>query len=543
MTTQRPLARVPSEQLESGVRIGDFEIEKRLGAGGMGIVYQARQVSLNRRVALKVLGPSLTQGSDLTRFQREAQAVARLKHPGIAALHFIGQDADLCYHVMELIEGVSLRRVIDCLAETQEAQSGPDGVAAAAMTMPSQAPSLRFDQPTTEEVNTAPPDRQTELSAAARQVRSAAPYVRRCCEIVRDAARALAYAHGEGVVHRDIKPENLMLDPKGRVHLIDFGLARFFDDVSITNTGQLIGTPLYMSPEQVTGRLKVDHRSDIYSLGLVLYEMLSLRRPIDFTSRENLLRNIVTKALPPLCCRNRSLPRALEAVVHKATSKDPEERYQTAEEMAAELDRFLEGKAVNAPPYRYRLDFQEIVASRPGGVVLASFVCFLAGMTLFTAITAVALMMLAISGMQLVSLVQVVVAVWCLAAGCVLGYGLLAGWSWARWVVVGLAVLMAVGCILAGFGLVAFALAANQMNFPAPDPADAAAANGSGAQPFSATRFMIGMVAMYSTPLLLAFVCAVATFIALIRRTTGIWFQMAARARKEHRETLLALGD
>src|SRR3954462_9825862 len=99
-----------SDQLERGVRIGDFEIEKRLGAGGMGIVYQARQVSLNRRVALKVLGPALSQGSGIARFQREPQAAARLKHPGIATLHFIGQDADLCYHVMELIEGLPLRQ-------------------------------------------------------------------------------------------------------------------------------------------------------------------------------------------------------------------------------------------------------------------------------------------------------------------------------------------------------------------------------------------------------------------------------------------------
>src|SRR5437763_5467688 len=104
--------------------------------------------------------------------------------------------------------------------------------------------------------------------------------VAECVAILRDVARALAYAHGEGVVHRDVKPENLMLDPKGRVHLIDFGLARFFDDVSVTNTGQLVGTPLYMSPEQVTGRIKVDHRTDVYSLGLVLYELLTLRTPI-----------------------------------------------------------------------------------------------------------------------------------------------------------------------------------------------------------------------------------------------------------------------
>src|SRR5436190_6364041 len=139
-----------ADQLESGVRIGDFEIEKRLGAGGMGIVYQARQVSLNRRVALKILGPALTQGTDLARFRREAQAVARLKHPGIATLHFIGQDAELCYHVMELVEGIPLRRVIDRLSEAQEVHAGPDTVVAAETTQPDKAPAVRFDQPTTD---------------------------------------------------------------------------------------------------------------------------------------------------------------------------------------------------------------------------------------------------------------------------------------------------------------------------------------------------------------------------------------------------------
>src|SRR6187549_2833506 len=150
------------DQLESGVRIGDFEIERRLGAGGMGIVYQARQVSLNRRVALKVLGPALTQGSGIARFQREAQAVARLKHPGIAALYFVGQDAEMCYHVMELVEGIPLRRVIERLAETQESGASPDTVVSAEVTPKPDAPPVRFDQPTTDTVPI-PPSGDTDL--------------------------------------------------------------------------------------------------------------------------------------------------------------------------------------------------------------------------------------------------------------------------------------------------------------------------------------------------------------------------------------------
>jgi len=133
--------------------------------------------------------------------------------------------------------------------------------------------------------------------------------------VIRDAAHALAHAHEQGVMHRDIKPDNLLLDRKGQVHLIDFGVARFFDDQSVTYTGQLVGTPLYMSPEQVTGRGAIDARTDIYSLGLVLYELLTLRPPIEATNRENLLRTIVTKPLAPVSWRNSAVKSDLERIV------------------------------------------------------------------------------------------------------------------------------------------------------------------------------------------------------------------------------------
>ena len=451
------------DQLETGVRIGDFEIEKRLGAGGMGIVYQARQVSLNRRVALKILGPALDQGSGLARFRREAQAVARLKHPGIAGLYFLGQDGDLCYHAMELVEGVSLRRVLARLAKTQDMDAGPDTVVALEITAPPAAPAQRFDQPTTDEdvaaaSGTSTVEGPSSLTREAKQVRTRPQYVKRCCEMVRDVARALAYAHGEGVVHRDIKPENLMLDQLGQMHIIDFGLARFFDDLSITNTGQLVGTPLYMSPEQVTGRLAVDHRTDIYSLGLVLYEMLALRPAIEHTSRENLLRNIVTKALPPLSARNRSVPKSLEAVVHKATHKDAEERYPSAAEFVQDLERFLAGKPVTALNYRYRLDVQEIVARRPSGVVLAAFLCVMTGCAGLVALASVGIMMLFMprsnTSTYLVATAQILCGVACGGSTALLSIALLAGRTWARWAVIILSVLIAFGCVLGVFVMV-----------------------------------------------------------------------------------------
>lgn len=537
------------DQLETGVRIGDFVIERRLGAGGMGIVYQARQISLDRRVALKVLGPAVNHGPGLARFQREARAVARLTHPGIAALYFIGQDAELCYHVMELVEGASLRRVIDRLAATHEPQAGPDTVVSAEATAPPDAPPVRFDQPTTEEDQLAVTADNSPLSPAARQLQRSPQYVRRCVEIVRDAARALAYAHEAGVIHRDIKPENLMLDPNGRAHIIDFGLARFFDDVSITNTGQLVGTPLYMSPEQVTGRVKVDHRTDIYSLGLVLYELLTLRRPIDFTSRENLLRNIVTKALPPLCARNRSLPHALEAVVHKATHKDPEERYQSAAELADDLQRFLDGKPVSAPAYRYRFDVRDTVANRPGVVVLSAFLCFLVGAGAFVALASVGAMMAFITGLQgeglVVALLQFLVALGALVGTALLGYGLLAGWNWARWVVVILSGATTLACLggLLVMGFVAHSMIGNTggdgtvvsagEEVPGERPKDKGQERS-----FNARSMMLGMFAMYSVPLLLVLICAATSFISLLLPDTRAWFRLAGEARREHRALL-----
>src|SRR5262245_58805764 len=175
--------------LEAGVQIGDFTIEKRIGAGGMGIVYQARQISLNRPVALKVLGQSLKRRSDLTRFQREAQAAARLSHPGVANVYFIGQDRHLCYLVMELVDGVSLRRVLDRLGQATKAATGLDTAAREELAHDDLAAPVRFDQPTEDltKVTDAPPESGKDplnpyLTPHAIKLRGDGDHIRRSCE-------------------------------------------------------------------------------------------------------------------------------------------------------------------------------------------------------------------------------------------------------------------------------------------------------------------------------------------------------------------------
>jgi serine/threonine protein kinase len=361
-----------ARELEANVTIGDFRIERRIGAGGMGIVYEARQLSLDRRVALKVLGGALTDESAIARFRRAAQAAARLKHPGIAQIHFIGQDQDLCYMAMELIEGVPLDRVIARLARTEDPTADLDGTVGR-LPHDEGGRSFRFDAPVETVDDLGPkPQEQAErvlLSAEARELVQSRGHVRRCCELVIQAAEALDYAHRQGVVHRDIKPGNLMLDCQGGVHLIDFGIARFFEDSTVTNTGQLVGTPMYMSPEQVIGRAEVDKRTDIYSLGLVLIELLTLRPAFLAGNREELLRRIVTKPIPPAGRANKGVWRDLESVVHKAAAKDPDDRYQDAEAFASDLRNALAGKPVRAKPYRYGFDTREVAAMRPEWIV------------------------------------------------------------------------------------------------------------------------------------------------------------------------------
>jgi serine/threonine protein kinase len=565
MASNVPL--LPGSALEAGVQIGDFRIERRLGAGGMGIVYQAQQISLNRAVALKVLGQALTHDSDVTRFQREAQAAARLRHPSIAQVYFIGQDRQICFLAMELVEGLSLRKVLDHLSKATANNTGIDTVVHEDLDSEPHAKPVRFDLPTEHfgqdsgtdgelRVKLSAEQPNPYLSPKARELRTSAAHVRRCCEVARDAAHALAHAHEQGVVHRDIKPDNLLLDRKGKVHLIDFGVARFFDDQAVTMTGQLVGTPLYMSPEQVTGRGVVDSRTDIYSLGLVLYELLTLRPAVEATNRENLLRQIVTKPLVPVTWRNSAVPVELERIVHKATQKDPDERYASAAELAADLDCYLSGKPVSAPLYRFRLDEREITGARPGGVVLAAFVFIMVSFAVFLGMASVALMM----SVMMASLAgatiggfQATIGIIALAAGLVVGRGLLSGYTWARWMGVALAILLSLASLGLTIMLCSLALSASGTAFSQeldgaaqrqkasetsdPDP--------SGANKFQASnarQFIYGMIGMYLVPGIFGLMLGLTALWSLLTREAAAWFRFAQSVRQEHRQLRRELG-
>jgi len=291
-------------------RIGDYRLMRELGRGGMGVVYEAEQVNLGRRVALKVL--SATNRPDdrrRQRFELESRAAAGLRHPNIVPVYSAGQDGGVFYYAMQLIDGCSLSELI-ARAGTRD----PD---------PSDTPPI-------------PPVSTSE-------------YYRFAARLVAEAAQALDYAHLLGVVHRDVKPGNLMLDRSGWLWAMDFGLAATLQAGDLTATGDRVGTVRYMSPEQATGRRGlIDQRTDIYSLGLTLYELLALQ-PAFEGGVDDLIRR-VTSGPPPIRGFAPNVPVELVTVIQKAVEPDPADRYQTAQEMADDLARFLAGVPVRARP-------------------------------------------------------------------------------------------------------------------------------------------------------------------------------------------------
>ena len=284
-------------------------------------------------------GKSRSSASSLSRFwesrsstaarspacSAKARAVARLDHPGIATVYYVGQDADTCYMAMELVEGVPLDRMVQAVAALDEPGMTIESVLERLPIEEGSAKALRFDLPgdyPDSELEAGPAKSSANArSAHALQLLASRDYVKRCCEMICDAAEALAHAHEQGVVHRDLKPANLIIDRECRGHLVDFGIARFFDDTTVTRTGALVGTPMYLAPELLTGSVRADHLSDIYSLGLVFYELLTLERPIEATTREGILREVISKQLKPVSWLNPAVPRDLEGVVHKAVPR------------------------------------------------------------------------------------------------------------------------------------------------------------------------------------------------------------------------------
>jgi serine/threonine protein kinase len=347
---------------EAPQALGDFRIVREVGRGGMGVVYEAVQLSLGRRVALKVLPfASTLDAKQLQRFKNEAQAAAHLHHQHIVPVYATGCERGVHYYAMQFIEGQTLAAVIADLRRLAGAKEEP-----AVAPRPAPAPAADVEVCSAGEATGPYAD---DSSAARRGATSTAPdtpgqavvasstpqasrspaYFRTVATLGVQAGLALEHAHQLGVVHRDIKPANLLVDRRGDLWVTDFGLAHCQSQAGLTLTGDLVGTLRYMSPEQALAkRVLIDHRTDVYSLGVTLYELLTLEPAFAGRDRQELLRQIAFEEPVPPRRLNKAVPPELETIVAKATEKNPEERYATAQELADDLGRWLKDEPIRA---------------------------------------------------------------------------------------------------------------------------------------------------------------------------------------------------
>jgi serine/threonine protein kinase/WD40 repeat protein len=385
---------------------GDYRIIREIGRGGMGIVYEAEQISLGRHVALKILpAGSLSDRRQRERFEREARAAARLHHTNIVPVFSVGRQDGLPYYVMQFIQGLGLDEVLDELRR-MHGQSGSTqrlGSAGELRVSPRQSltanvarvlqnglcdtarisdpdaaargessPAWSFDQDLASgQVSadtTAPLATVTDVGRLSDRFSLSSPgthlpqdsgglhagsssrrsYWQSVARIGLQVAGALQYAHEQGILHRDVKPANLLLDLRGTVWVTDFGLAKATETESLTRPEDLLGTLRYMPPEAFEGRF--DPRSDVYALGLTLYELLSLTPAFNAADRQSLIKLVTTGEPAPLDRLDREIPADLVTIIHKALDRDPALRYQTAADLADDLQRFLDDMPIQARP-------------------------------------------------------------------------------------------------------------------------------------------------------------------------------------------------
>jgi ABC-type phosphate/phosphonate transport system substrate-binding protein/tRNA A-37 threonylcarbamoyl transferase component Bud32 len=284
----------------------DYQILERIGRGGMGVVYRARQISLDRMVALKVIGAELDSPAALARFRREADAARKLDHGNIVPIYEIGEHEASPFLVMRLIEGASLADKLGTFAWGSGSTS-------------------------TNRAN----HRHVQVKIA---------------HLMATVARAVHYAHAQGVLHRDLKPSNILIDPEGNPHLTDFGIAKFIDQATaLTQTAELLGTPCYMSPEQAAGK-PLSPTADIYSLGVIFYELLTGRCPFTAERPVEILRKVMEEEPPPPALFNPSVDRDLATICLKCLDKNPTRRYASAGALAEDLERWQRHEPIRARP-------------------------------------------------------------------------------------------------------------------------------------------------------------------------------------------------
>jgi serine/threonine protein kinase/tetratricopeptide (TPR) repeat protein len=321
--------------------LGDFRLLREVGRGGMGIVYEAEQLSLKRRVALKVLPlAGALDPKRRLRFRNEAETVAHLHHTNIVPVHFVGCERGVHYYAMQFIDGQNLAAVLQELRQTAGLGAGDSNNAQS-----DHSPTPPLLPGREAEVET-----EVQLGAFSTTHSCDGPeFYRAVARLGVQAAEALEHAHQVGVVHRDIKPANLLLDGRGHLWVTDFGLAQCRGDFRLTMTGDVLGTLRYMSPEQVLAPPgQVDQRTDLYSLGATLYELLTLQPAFAGLDRGEVLRQIAWDEPRPPSRVRQGVPADLETIVLKAMAKVPEERYPSARDLADDLERFLNDVPIRA---------------------------------------------------------------------------------------------------------------------------------------------------------------------------------------------------
>jgi len=359
-TDESDFANIPAEYNLIGQKLGDFEIFSLIGTGGMGAVFLAKQGSLDRTVALKVISDvGGVHHRTLERFRREAKILAKVSNPNIVPVYDVGQQGQYSYFAMEYVQGLSLDKIINAIRNANPIEKASNVLHNCLKTQTT----VYYDK-----------QRKSKNEKGAEIDKD---YVVEISKIIITIANALDYAHKKGILHRDIKPSNILIDSKGTPKLVDFGLATAGTEKSITIAGEIFGTPNYMPPEQIRSPENVDCRSDVYSLGATFYECLTLHPPFEGDSVNETLINVTTMEVTPPRKFCSWLSADFNAILLQTLRKDPKDRYQTMAEFISDIENVLNFKSVSAKKTGVTRRIIYSISKTPLGIatVCGVFIC------------------------------------------------------------------------------------------------------------------------------------------------------------------------